>query len=295
MELRSLNRFITVAEELHFGRAAQRLHIAESALSRQIQRLEEDLQFDLFDRTNRRVQLTPAGVVFLDQTRSLTASFDVAVSAARRTAEGKSGFIRVGFVSAALCELIPPVLRSFRKQWPDVELELFEMSTDQQLHGLLDNRIDIGFVRDPMPAEPRELVFETVAREHIAVAVPRNHPLAKRTRIHSKALANESFIIYPSSQPMSNWEKLVRNICRKAGFEPHVVQRTMQITTAISLVSAGIGVAMVPISAENVPQKGVVYRLLEERAVTEMLVAYRNEKSSPVLRNFLGVNARSCW
>src|ERR1700722_17695707 len=126
MELRSLDRFITVAEELHFGRAAERLHIAGSALSRHIQKLEEDLQFDLFNRTNRRVQLTPAGVVFLDQSRSLTGSFRLAVSAARRIAEGKSGFIRVGFVSAALCELLPHVLRSFRKQWPDVELGLFE-------------------------------------------------------------------------------------------------------------------------------------------------------------------------
>jgi DNA-binding transcriptional LysR family regulator len=287
MELRALNRFVTVAEELHFGRAAERLHIAESALSRHIQKLEEDLQFDLFNRTNRRVQLTPAGVVFLKQSRSLTAAFRLAVSAARRTAEGKSGFIRVGFVSAALCELIPPVLRSFQKQWPDVELGLFEMSTGQQLHGLLENRIDIGFVRDPILTEPKEFVFESVVRENIAVAVPRNHPLARRSCIHPKTLAKESFIIYPFSEPMSNWEKLVRNICRKAGFEPHVTQRTMQIHTAISLVSAGIGIAMVPISARSVRQKGVAYRPLEERAVTELVVVHRNEKISQVLRNFL--------
>lgn len=288
MELRSLNRFVVIAEELHFGRAAQRLHIAESALSRQVQRLEEDLQFDLFERTNRRVKLTPAGLVFLDQIRPLIASFDAAANAARRAAVGKTGFIRVGFVSAALDQVLPGVLRSFRKECPDVELELSEMTTLQQIRNLQQNRIDIGFVRDPLPAESKELAFETVARERIAVAIPRDHPLAEQTLIDSETLATESFVLYPCSDPMSNWEKLVRRICNNAGFEPHVVQRTMQINTALSLVSAGIGIAMVPLSAGSAPHKGVTYRLLKETAFTELVATYRKQdETSAILLNFL--------
>lgn len=286
--LRSLTRFVITAEELHFGRAARRLHLAESALSRQIRRLEEDLQFDLFDRNSRRVQLTPAGAVFLNQTRSLIDSFNAATEAGRRAAEGKTGFIRVGFVSATLCQVLPAVLRLFRTRWPSVVMELFEMPTIQQLQSLQKHRIDIGFVRDPSDPDSKGLAFETIVRERIAVALPKAHSLTKRTRIRAGDLAREPFIIYPSSPPVSNWELLVRSICRKADFEPRVVQRTMQINTAISLVAVGIGVALVPSSAATIQQRGVVYRDLQETAVTELVVAYRKTESSPILGNLLG-------
>ena len=288
MEIQSLNRFIAVADELHFGRAAERLHIVESALSRQIQKIERDLQFALFYRTNRRVLLTPAGAVFLDRTRALVAAFDSAVSMARRTAEGKTGLLRIGFVGSAACELLPSVLRVFREHWSSVELELSEMTTVGQLQSLREKRIDIGFVRGPTPADPEGTRFETVAREPLAVALPRNHALAKRTRVEVKALATESFIVYPT-QSMSNWEKLLRKICMKAAFEPKIAQRTIQINTAISLVSAGMGIAIVPISAKNLPHEGVVYRPLEETAVSELLAAYRIGDDSRVLQNFLDV------
>jgi DNA-binding transcriptional LysR family regulator len=295
MEIKSLDRFIAVADELHFGRAAEKLHIVESALSRQIQRLESELQFDLFDRTNRRVQLTPAGALFLGQMRSLVASFDSAVNLARRTAEGKAGFIRVGFIGSATCEILPSVLRAFREQWPEVELELSEMASIEQLQNLQQKRLDIGFIRGPIPSDPAGLAFETVAREPLAVALPRNHPLTKRTRVRTGALANETFILSCTNKPnrsyptqlMSNWEILFRKICLKAGFEPKITQRTTQINTAISLVSEGIGIAIVPMSAKNLPQRGVVYRPLEEKAVLELLAAYRNGEDSQVLRNFL--------
>jgi DNA-binding transcriptional LysR family regulator len=295
MEIRSLTRFVIIAEELHFGRAAHRLHVAESALSRQIQRLEEDLQFELFDRNSRRVQLTPAGAVFLNQTRSLIDSFNAATEAGRRAAEGKTGFIRIGFVSAALCQVLPAVLHLFRKRWPSVEMELSELPTTQQLQNLQQHRTDIGFVRDPTDPDSKGLVFETVARERIAVAFPKTHFLAKCTRIRVGDLARESFIIYPSSPPVSNWEVLVRSICRKADFEPYVVQRTMQINTAISLVAAGIGIALVPRSAVSILQRGVLYRDLQETTVTELVVAYRKNESSPIVEHFLSsVQQVSC-
>jgi len=259
--IRSLNRFIAVAEELHFGRAAIRLHIVESALSREMQGLERDLQFQLFDRSSRHVSLTPAGTVFLDQARVVVASLDAAVTAARRAAEGRSGFIRIGFVGSTTFEFLPAVLRFCSKEWPEVELMLSELTTAELLQQLQQRRIHVGFVRWAGPAEREEFLVETVAREPLAVAIPRNHHLVKRTRILPKSLARENFIVYPTLA-MSTWERLLRDVCKMAGFEPKVVQRTVQIHTAISLVSGGIGIALVPLTASNCPQKGVAYRRL---------------------------------
>lgn len=286
--IRSLNRFIAVAEELHFGRAATRLHIVESALSREIQALERDLQFRLLDRTSRRIHLTLAGTVFLDQARVVVASLDAAVTAARRAAEGRTGFIRIGFVGSTTFEFLPAVLRSFRREWPEVELMLSEMTTAELLQQVQQERIHVGFVRWAGPAEREELLVETVAREPLAIAIPRNHPLVKRTRIHPKALAGESFIVYPPLS-MSTWEVLLRNICKTAGFEPNVVQRTVQIHTAISLVSGGIGIALVPLTASNSPQKGVAYRRLAGTTLVDLLVVSKRDESSEAVRNFMNV------
>jgi DNA-binding transcriptional LysR family regulator len=286
--IRSLNRFIAVAEELHFGRAAKRLHIVESALSREIQALERDLQFQLLDRTSRRIHLTLAGAVFLDHARVVVASLDAAVAAARRAAEGRTGLIRIGFVGSTTFEFLPAVLRFFRREWPEVELMLSEMTTAELLQQVQQERIHVGFVRWAGPAEREELLVETVAREPLAIAIPVNHPLVKRARIHPKALAGESFIVYPQLS-MSTWEVLLRNICKNAGFEPNVVQRTVQIHTAISLVSAGIGIALVPFTASNSPQKGVAYRRLAGATLVDLLVVSKRDESSEAVRNFMNV------
>jgi DNA-binding transcriptional LysR family regulator len=286
MDFRSIRHFMVVAEELHFGRAARRLNIVQPALSRQIQRLEKDLQFQLFQRKNRRVQLTAAGMVFLEEARAVLASLDAAIRSGRRAAEGKTGWVNIGFVGSASLELLPAILRLFRRQSPEVELTLSDMTTVEQLQRLHEKRIHVGFIRGPVPIEEEGLVFETVAREPLAVAVPKNHSLAKHPRVRTRALAKEAFIVFPQ-QPMSAWDVLLRNICHNAGFEPEIVQRTVQIQTAISLVSAGIGVALVPLTARNLMQKGVVYCRLEEKARTELLVAYRQDEISPAVQSFL--------
>jgi|SRR5579862_2510466 len=288
MDFRALRNFTVVAEELHFGRAAKRLNIVQPALSRQIQKLEQNLELQLFQRTNRQVKLTSAGVVFLEESRALLVALDAAIASARRAAEGKTGWISIGFIGATTLGLLPRIMQSFRKDSPDVELTLSDLSTFEQLARLHQKRIHVGFVRGPIPLDCPDLKFETIAREPLALAIPKNHKLAKCTRIQTKSLVDLPFILYPRDS-MSSWEILLRNICAKAGFVPHIVQRAIQVQTAIVLVSAGIGVALVPSSVENFPQKGVVYKRLNETAVAELLAAYRADEISPAVHKFLDV------
>jgi DNA-binding transcriptional LysR family regulator len=287
MDFRSLLEFAVVAEELHFGRAAKRLNTVQPAVTRRIQRLEDELQFQLFYRSNRRVQLTTAGSVFLQESRSLLASLDAAVRHGRLAAQGNTGWINIGFVGSAILELLPAVLRSFRKHSPEVRLTLSDMTSVEQLLALQQNRIHVGFIRGPVSVE-RALHYETVAREPLVVALPKNHPLAKRSRLRTGMLASEGFILFPH-HPMSAWEVLVRHVCKQAGFEPSIVQRTVQIQTAISLVSAGIGIALVPQSAKHFMEQGVIYRTLADTESVELVLAYRENEVSPIVQNFVSV------
>jgi DNA-binding transcriptional LysR family regulator len=286
MDFRSLLEFSVVAEELHFGRAAKRLNTVQPAVTRRIQRLEEELQFQLFYRSNRRVQLTTAGSVFLQESRSLLASLDAAVRHGRLAAQGNAGWINIGFVGSAIVELLPAVLLSFRKQSPEVRLTLSDMTSVEQIIALQQNRIHVGFIRGPV--SERALHFETVAREPLVVALPKNHHLAKHRRIQTSMLASEGFILFPH-HPMSTWEVLIRHICKRAGFEPNIVQRAVQIQTAISLVSAGIGISLVPRSAKHFIEQGVIYRKLVETEVVELVLAHRANEISPIVQNFLKV------
>jgi DNA-binding transcriptional LysR family regulator len=285
MDFRSLLEFAVVAEELHFGRAAKRLNTVQPAVTRRIQRLEEELQFQLFYRHNRRVQLTTAGTVFLQESRSLLASLDAAVRHGRLAAQGNAGWINIGFIGSAILEPLPAVLLAFRKRSREVRLTLSDMTTVEQLLALQQNRIHVGFIRGPVSVE-RGLHFETVAKEPLVVALPKNHTLAKQRRIQTKMLASEGFILFPH-HPMSTWEVLIRHICKRAGFEPNIVQRAVQIQTAISLVSAGIGISLVPTAAKRFIEEGVIYRPLAETEMVELLLAYREDEISPIVQNFL--------
>jgi len=287
MDFRSLLEFAVVAEELHFGRAAKRLNTVQPAVTRRIQRLEEELQFQLFHRSNRRVQLTTAGAVFLQESRSLLAALDAAVRHGRLAAHGNAGWINIGFIGSAILELLPAVLLSFRKRSPEVRLTLSDMTSAEQVLALQQNRIHVGFIRGRVSGE-QGLHLETVAREPLVVALPKNHRLAKRKRIQIKMLAPEGFIVFPH-HPMSSWEVLLRDICKRAGFEPNIVQRTVQIQTAISLVSAGIGIALVPAAAKRVIEQDVIYRPLAEREAVDLVLAYREDEVSPIVKNFVSV------
>lgn len=285
MELRHLRYFVAVAEELHFGRAAERLAMAQPPLSHQIRQLEQEIGTPLFTRTNRRVQLTAAGEVLLEEARAILARVAQAVEKAQRTGRGEAGWFGVGFVASAIYGVLPLILRRFREAYPEVELVLLELPGLEQWQALRDKRIHVGFAR--LPVEEDGIVLEQVTQETLLVALPAAHLLAGRPELRLAELAGEALILYPQESE-SRFAEYVLRLCAAAGFTPQVVQRTGEIQTAVSLVSAGIGVAVVPSSARNLRQEGVVYRPLVEPAPTiELTLGYRANDPSPILPHFL--------
>ncbi|MFM7423709.1 MAG: LysR substrate-binding domain-containing protein, partial [Elainella sp.] len=234
MELRHLRYFIAVAEELHFGRAAERLHMAQPPLSQQIKQLEDLLGFRLFERTKRSVQLTEAGQVFLSETYRLFRQLDQAIETGRQVSRGEKGQLVVGFVSSAAYNVLPDILRRFRSLVPDVRLELHELPTNEQVEWLLEGKIDVGFLRPPIEAVPLNLI--TIVREPMVVALPEQHPLGQASEISLTSLANDAFVLFPRPLSPQTYDQII-SLCQQAGFSPNVVQEAMQMQTIVSLVA----------------------------------------------------------
>ena len=284
MELRHLRYFIAVAEELHFGRAALRLHMAQPPLSQQIRQLEDELGVPLFHRTKRRVQLTSAGQVFLDEARRTLTQAAQAVRAAQRAHRGEIGRLSVGFVNPAMVEILPNILRLFRERFPEVDLTLHEMSTTPQLQALRERRIDVGFLRPPL--DDNTLIWEIIHREPLVVMLPQHHALTSKRRIALRLLAQEPFILPPYSQAYGLRGQVVR-MCQSAGFVPNVTQEAGSTVTA-GLVAAGLGISIVPVSIQTLREHGVVYRAIQDNTVMrELAVAWRSDNVSTVLQAFL--------
>ena len=195
MELRHLRYFVTVAEELHFGRAAQRLQIAQPPLSQQIRQLEEELGVQLFHRTKRSVQLTEAGQLFLEEACQILTRAEQAIQIVQRADRGETGRLTLGFVGSATYSVLPVVLKVFRKRFPEVLLSLHEMTTTQQVQALHEDRIHLGFVRPPI--HEQELMIESILKEPFVAVLPKFHRLANETQISLRSLANDPFILFP--------------------------------------------------------------------------------------------------
>jgi DNA-binding transcriptional LysR family regulator len=223
--------------------------------------------------------------VFLERSRLLLSRAEEAIGAAQRVSEGSSGSLKLGFVGSATYDAIPSILRCFHQNAPRVELTLSEMTVHVQLEALAEKRIDLGFLR--LPARTEGLVFRTVSREALLIALPSSHALAQIPVLRLSSLAGEPFILYPD-HPRPSWAEFIVGLCQQAGFRPTIAQRTVEIQTTLSLVAAGMGVSIVPACVSNIPRKDVVYRRLSGvRARTQLLAAYRAEDTSPVLRSFL--------
>lgn len=283
MDLRHLRYFTAVAEERHFGRAAQRLGIAQPPLSRQIQDLESELGFSLFDRSRRRVELTPAGAVFLAHVRRVFDALELAVHEARRASVGETGRLVVGYLSSLAYSGITELVRTFRGELPAVELALREMPPQEQIEALKDGRIDVGFVRAPL--HDARLASECVRREPLLVALPADHPLAARKRIPLELLSREPFVVFPRQRGSAFFD-LVMGLCRAAGFSPRIAQEALHLDI-LSLVAAGFGVSILPESIKNVGRKGLALRPIVGAPSTDLLVAWRADDASPTLRQFL--------
>jgi DNA-binding transcriptional LysR family regulator len=285
VELRHLRYFVAVAEERHFGRAARRLEMAQPPLSRQIQGLEAELGFPLFDRSHRKVELTTAGDTFLAHTRRVFEALDTGVTAAKRAAAGKSGRITIAYPSSVAFSALHELFRVFHRRLPDVDVALRELPPQEQIEALKDGRIDVGFIRGPMNDE--ELSTKKVLSESLVIALPTNHVLTGKKRIALEVLAREPFICFPRHRGPGFFDYLMR-LCHEAGFSPNILQEAPQLDI-VSLVAAGFGVAIVPRSVKYARRPGVVFRPIVGSPKTEVHMAWLPSNGSTVLRTFLDI------
>jgi DNA-binding transcriptional LysR family regulator len=290
MELRHLRYFVAVAEELSFSRAAERLYIAQPPLSQQIQQLEKEIGVTLFDRAKRHIQLTDAGHAFLREAQAILARVEAAVETARKTDRGEMGWLRIGFAGVAAYEVLPAILRVFRQQYPHVELQLNELTEAEQQQALYDERIHVGLMRsltaeDTLPG----LASQSFSQQPLVVALPSSHPLAALDHIPLASLAQEGFIGPILHRQSHFWQQLVA-LCEDAGFRPRVAQEAREVQTAIALVAADMGIALVAASVQNLCLSHVVYRSIEGMTTgVQLRLVYRQEEHSPVLQVFLAV------
>ncbi|HBO5531693.1 TPA: LysR family transcriptional regulator [Pseudomonas aeruginosa] len=293
MELRHLRYFIAVAEELHFGRAAERLGISQPPLSQQIQALEEEIGARLFERTNRRVELTDAGRLFLDEFRQVLAQVDKAVLLARRAHLGELGELKIGFTSSApFTSTIPSSIHAFRKAYPDVHLDLQEMSSRQVLKALLEESLQVGVIR-PL-ALPDAVHWVELFREPLVAVLRADHPLAAGSEdgLAIAALAEEPFVFFPRSYGTGLYDQVIA-LTRQAGFSPRIAQEASEAMTIIGLVSAGLGVSILPASFRRTRVDGVVYRTLSDpEATTAVWLVRRQNEGSPLALSFIDLVTR---
>jgi DNA-binding transcriptional LysR family regulator len=279
MDLKRLRYFVTVAEELHFGRAAERLHIVQPALSQGIKLLEAELGVQLLDRANGPVTLTGPGKVLLVEARRALAQTDRALQMTRAAANGVFGRIEIGFVDHAIWSVLPAVLRAFREQYPSVDIGLHEMDVAAQRVCLASGELDIGFL--PAPLRDEEFASETLIETPFLLAMPREHGLARLTSVPFSALANEPFVMFPPSMG-TRIQEVVRTACAAAGFAPRIAQEARQMHTIISLVGAGFGVTVVPSWAKASHRGSVEYRPVRDPLPPyTLLLGYQKANRQP--------------
>lgn len=283
LELRHLRYFVAVAEERHFSRAAQRLHMAQPPLSQQIRRLEAIVGSQLLVRTSRSVALTPAGAAFLERARRLLAQADESLAEAARIGRGEQGTLDVGFVSSAITLGVPERIQAFRKNFPDVHTRLHEGHTSQIVTWLLRSELDLGVVRDAEPSP--DLTNVPLATEGFVAVVPRYHAHANRQRLNAKALSDEPFVFYPRIAGELAYRRNLQP-CVDAGYEPRIVQEATNWVTVFHLVGAGVGVTIAPASAAEIRPSTVASIPLTGPARSEVQLVTRAHDDRTVIRNF---------
>lgn len=289
IELRQLRHFVTVAEEMHFGRAALRLHMTQPPLSQSIQALEALLGVQLFRRTSRSVALTPAGAALLPEAQRILQQTAALPDLMRRAASGASGRLSLAFVSTADYSVLPHFLREFREAYPQVEIDLREATTDVQLDELAQGRIDVGLLIPPLPDKTKsQLDYLPVLSEPLILAVPKGlNAVRGKQAVALKAVADLPLIIFPRRIAPAFHDAILA-CYRDAGLTPHIGQEAIQMQTIIGLVSAGMGIALVPQSVSNLKRPGVDYRALADKTpLVETGMAWRRDNTSPVLNAFL--------
>ena len=286
IDLRPLRQFVALAEELHFGRAAARLHMTQPPLSQAMQALERELGARLFERTQRSVALAPAGLALLPEVRRLLRAADDLPRQAQAAAAGLSGHLRLGFVSSIAYGPLPGWLRSFRSVHADVTLQLREATLDVQLEAFAAGEIDAGFVLHAPGAPPSGLAAWRALREPLLIALPESHALAARRSLKFSQIADQPLVIFPRSIAPSLFDAIVGHY-RAQGATPHIAQEAIQMQTIVNLVSAGIGIAWVPASLMQLQRPGVVYRPLAGASLRCQTSLVWQEPAPPVVERFV--------
>lgn len=291
IELRHMRYFLAVAEELNFGRAAEKLGIAQPNLSQQIKALEDIVGAVLFDRTQRSVRLTTAGEYFMAEARETLAHAQTAMTMARRAGRGEIGKVAVGYVgSATYTGVLVSIMSAFRSDYPDVEIELFEMEMQDQLRHLASGMLDIGFIRPPIEL-PLGIGSSLILQEELVVALSDRHPLAASRKIALSGLRDETFIT-PRHAANVSFNKYTTDACLAAGFTPRLGRQAADFVTIVSMVAIGLGVALVPQSCNCLDLPGVCYRpLAGTKILADLSLAYRRSEPSPIARSFLQYSA----
>lgn len=286
MELRQIKYFIAVAEELHFGKAAQRCHIAQPPLSQQIKRLEEELEVQLLERTSRRVSLTPEGEEFLVRCRDIQARLTEAVACIQDMAQGLEGMLRIGFIGPASLSQLPMAIRAFREANPNIRLDFSAKSTTEQLPILRSDRLDIAFVR-LFGHDTTGLKSMLFLREPYVLAIPDGHHFAAKERIDIRDLEGEPLIFNQRIAQPALYRSLIGSF-HKAGFMPNIVQEVNTEQSTVALVSTGLGVALVPASSAKDKRSGVSFKPLDgDLPQWEITALWKAKNESVILKKFL--------
>lgn len=291
IELRHLRYFVAVAEELHFGRAAERLHLSQPPLSQQIRRLEEILGYPLFTRTSRSVSLTPAGEDFLPRAQRTLRKVQRDMEETRSIGRGEVGSLHIGFVGSGMLTTLPGIFRAYREAYPGVRLHLHESFTSQVVSGLENGMLDAGILRDGDPLD--NMHRHTLFSEPYVAVLPASHPKAGCKRISAATLRDEPFVYYPRSAGSRAFEKPL-TLCEEHGFRPQIVQEASHWLTILRLVGAGLGVTIAPACVRGIASAEVVcLPLIGAKVVSSIELAYPAGELPFIVARFAEIAMRS--
>lgn len=285
MELRHLKYFHTVASHLHFNNAAKELNISQPPLSKQIKQLEEELDVQLFYRTNRKVELTEAGVYFENSCKFILNLIEKEVETTKRIYEGELGEVVLAFSGSVVHDLLPLIIKETKSKYPDIKLLVEQHTSSEQIEGLLNGNINVGMLIPPVNEEKLNIL--PIVEEGFVAVVPIGHHLSDIKRVLDvKELANENFIMTPEQSGRGYFDSVI-SLCKSEGFYPKIVQNAQEQQTIISLVAAELGVAVVPESSIRITNKAVSFIPIKQNHKKTTALAWHKESTSPGVRLFI--------